>query len=381
MFFYYEADSSDPIVAAALGTLYGAGNTSFIRLNGTGGTNFTSWTSQNSPVPADEWTNIWTGYYMVYSKNKNNQIYVWGNNTYGQLGLGDTTGRNTPTLFTGPQNFVDMDGGFYHSVAVDSSGQLWTAGYNNTGQLGLGDTTDRSSWTQVTEALDASGNTISLPAISKVFAAYFQTLVLTTDGDVYSCGEGSQILGRSYNSTTNNKLKFVVGGVAKMSVSKTMVGVVKTDGTLMRWGWNISSWYFGGGTTPNVLSSATDWTHIAASKFGFAAVNSNNELYFIGTNSAGEFAGIWPIGTKVNTLTKLTSWSGGVIEDIKFSGNGSDDTIFIKTSDKKLYVSGEGSSGQLGLGTTSDRNSLAESATGVIDFSMRGSSINWIIKE
>lgn len=38
------------------------------------------------------------GYNHYVSITKHNEIYVWGNNIYGQLGLGDTIGQDTPVI-------------------------------------------------------------------------------------------------------------------------------------------------------------------------------------------------------------------------------------------------------------------------------------------
>ena len=87
-----------------------------------------------------------------------------GRNDYGQLGLGDTTDRKTPTQVT--SDVVAVAAGRYHSLFVKRDGTLWAMGNNSFGQLGLGDTTDRDTPTQVPNVNDvvavAAGNE-SLP--------------------------------------------------------------------------------------------------------------------------------------------------------------------------------------------------------------------------
>ena len=90
-------------------------------------------------------------------------LYTFGYNDSGQLGLGDTTNRNTPTK-VGTDTWKAVAGGNYHSLAIDSDGYLYTFGWNYYGQLGLGDTTDRntptkvgtSTWTAVASGSDHS---------------------------------------------------------------------------------------------------------------------------------------------------------------------------------------------------------------------------------
>lgn len=39
--------------------------------------------------------------------------------------------------------------GYFHTFLIKQDGTVWATGYNGYGQLGLGDTTGRSSFTQV----------------------------------------------------------------------------------------------------------------------------------------------------------------------------------------------------------------------------------------
>ena len=76
-------------------------------------------------------------------------LWSWGNNSYGQLGLGDFTHRSSPVQVGTLTNWSKIAGGGNHSLAIKTDGTLWTWGYNRFGQLGLGDTTYRSSPVQV----------------------------------------------------------------------------------------------------------------------------------------------------------------------------------------------------------------------------------------
>eukprot|EP01046_Picozoa_sp_COSAG06_P071932 COSAG06_NODE_20804_length_780_cov_1.682819_2_plen_137_part_00 len=50
------------------------------------------------------------------------QAWATGGNEYGQLGLGDTTGRSTPVQLPSPTNIVQVATGGYHTVLLDGSG-------------------------------------------------------------------------------------------------------------------------------------------------------------------------------------------------------------------------------------------------------------------
>ena len=71
-------------------------------------------------------------------------LYSFGYNNRGQLGLGDTTDRTSPTK-VGTDTWTAVAGGEGHSLAINSDGYLYSFGYNNAGQLGLGDTRQRTS--------------------------------------------------------------------------------------------------------------------------------------------------------------------------------------------------------------------------------------------
>ena len=75
------------------------------------------------------------------------KLYMWGSNTDGQLGLGDTQNRNIPSLVPpitfNNERIISLSLGYYHSGVVTETLKVYTCGYNIFGQLGLGDTKDR----------------------------------------------------------------------------------------------------------------------------------------------------------------------------------------------------------------------------------------------
>jgi alpha-tubulin suppressor-like RCC1 family protein len=71
---------------------------------------------------------------------KGSSIYDWGANTGGQLGDGTTTSSDTPVRLRVPAGvrFTTVSSGGFATYAIDSRGQLWDWGSNSEGQLGLG---------------------------------------------------------------------------------------------------------------------------------------------------------------------------------------------------------------------------------------------------
>ena len=63
-----------------------------------------------------------------------------GDNEYGQLGVGTTDPSNKPLTVLGLQDVESVSAGHYHSIALKEDGTVWTWGDNSEGQLGIGDT-------------------------------------------------------------------------------------------------------------------------------------------------------------------------------------------------------------------------------------------------
>ena len=80
----------------------------------------------------------------------NGYVYAWGSNTFGGLGIGNTSDRNLPVHVKGfgsdgvLSNIIEIFTSGNFSLALDADGVVWAWGCNSYGQLGDGTTTDRS---------------------------------------------------------------------------------------------------------------------------------------------------------------------------------------------------------------------------------------------
>ena len=69
------------------------------------------------------------------------RAYCWGLNGDGQLGIGFSGGNfNTPQLITGTQTWQSVQASQFHTCGLTTGGQMFCWGLNSTGQLGIGTT-------------------------------------------------------------------------------------------------------------------------------------------------------------------------------------------------------------------------------------------------
>jgi len=110
------------------------------------------------------------------------QVYAWGRNENGQLGLGDSKDKMVPTLvqeLTG-YNIVEIATGKAHSLFLTSCGKVLAAGLNESGQCGQG---KKTANIETPKLISHEGADI----ISVACGAEF-SVILDKDGKVWTFG-------------------------------------------------------------------------------------------------------------------------------------------------------------------------------------------------
>ena len=118
-------------------------------------------------------------------------LWCWGHNQFGQLGTADTRPHRIPTRVSGFGNDVAIVfAGADHTCAVKTDASLWCWGQNQYGQLGLGDTRSRSAPARVDFTDLGTGVTV-------VSGGAPHACAVKTDGSLW-CWGGNQFgqLGR-----------------------------------------------------------------------------------------------------------------------------------------------------------------------------------------
>ena len=237
-------------------------------------------------------------------------LWTWGVNTYGQLGLGNTTSYSSPKQVGSLTTWAKVAQGAGHTMAIKTDGTLWAWGRNQatipSGQLGLGNSTNYSSPMQV----GALSNWLN------VACGFYHTLATKTDGTFWSWGatHGSGGLGLGNNNAYSSpKQVGILTDWSSPSAGYYNSFAIKTNGTIWSWGegymgslgHNNRTYY----SSPKQVGALTTWSMIDAGARQTAAISTNGSLWMWGINSSGQLGS----GNQTNysspkQVGSLTNW-------------------------------------------------------------------------
>jgi len=111
-----------------------------------------------------------------------NNVWSFGNNVFGQLGLGDNNDRYEPTQITKLKAKAISAGGF-HNLVIDMENNIWSVGINYLGQLGLGRL-------EILKDIIKINTRVKIPNIKAkaISAGYEHNLIIDLDNNVWSFG-------------------------------------------------------------------------------------------------------------------------------------------------------------------------------------------------
>ena len=110
------------------------------------------------------------------------EFYVWGDNSHGQLGLGDVNCRHTPTkLNLQSGDPVSISCGYHHTMILLKHNQMYVFGNNTFGQLGINSSEHVNIL--IPQKLNLNFN------VKQISCFYRQTFMMSTDNNVYACGD------------------------------------------------------------------------------------------------------------------------------------------------------------------------------------------------
>jgi alpha-tubulin suppressor-like RCC1 family protein len=303
------------------------------------------------------------------------QLYSFGENFYGQLGVPTNVGTSTPNLpalvtlaeATGP--VVEVAAGEAHSLAVTSTGQLYGFGKNEFGQLGT-TTNNKKSNANPTPTL------VHLPGeeggVTQVAVGPNHSLAVTSTGQLYAFGRNRYgELGSPTNNGTNEPnpaptlvgLPGATGPVTAVAAGEAFSLAVTSTGQLYAFGENFSG-QLGNASdnestarpahptpTPVALPGAIGpVTQVAAGASHTLAVTGSGQLYAFGNNYGGQLGNPTntggspaPEANPTPTRVSLPGATGPVTQ----VGGGYSFSLAL-TASGQLYAFGLNEYGQLG---------------------------------
>lgn len=217
---------------------------------------------------------------------EDNKLYGWGYNTYGQMGNGSNQviTYSSPienTYFSSKGITIDkLYSNEYSHFAIDSNNNLYSWGYNWSGLLGLGHTNNTYLPTIVP----------NISNVTKVHTYNRQTFVYTSDNKLYGWGHNS--IGQT-GTSSNNRFVLDMNNIVSHSFGQNYIMFVDNNNNVLASGQG-SNGKLGTGDTVDVkdLTTISNLQDLKVSKV-FAGIDEtyllteNGFLYGLGRNAQG----------------------------------------------------------------------------------------------
>jgi alpha-tubulin suppressor-like RCC1 family protein len=359
------------------------------------------------------WSQVSCGTYFTAAIKTDGTLWLWGANSYGQLGRSDKVHRSSPIqTLAGGTTWKQVSCAPSHFVAVKTGGTLHGCGDNTYGQLGTSNTTSSSvvvqevgadtDWNRAISNANCSGGLktdnslwywgsnakyqcghVDRGANSKLSPMmpnnagtdwlhfYFSrstSVAIKTNGYLYAWG-GDQnnddvlVLDESgiYNSTSQAAIAVGWSDSILWRWRQIYPGYhftlgLRLDGTLWSWGYNshgqLGNSVVNSTDNPVQIGTSNTWKKIAGSNYSSYGIKDDGTLWAWGYNGWGQLG----ISNEINKTTPVQVGTG---TDWKQINSNYYHVAAIKT-DGTLWTWGYNANGQLGDGTVNYRNSPAQ---------------------
>ncbi len=259
-------------------------------------------------------------------------VWCWGDNQHGQLGDGTTTERHSPVPADISGLIGEITAGSEHTCS-DVQYTVWCWGDNEHGQLGDGTTTDRHSPVQVT----------GLPGSGALAAGGSYTCAVSYFAWCWGNNEHGQ-LGDGTTSERHTPVKLAnhpINGL--IAAGDSYACTLNESGKVRCWG-NNEHGQLGDGTTAASSAPVGVKTLVGA----IAAATGGSTSCAV---TGGAKVKCWGEQNDVSSPTEIAGLAG--VTGIGVGGNHS---CALATQMGKVWCWGDNEDGQLGDGTTTDRD-------------------------
>jgi alpha-tubulin suppressor-like RCC1 family protein len=308
---------------------------------------------------------------------QSNTSWGWGVNSYGEIGDGTRTVRDTPVTTVSLRNVVSVAaaGGYGwgvvlyaagHSLAVRSDGTAWGWGDNSYGDVGDGSTYVQHSPVQVV----GLSNVIAVAAGSSTFLnngahGTGHSLALKSDGTVWSWGFNYYgQLGYGTQDSSVHPTPARVPGLDKViaiSAGEDDSLALKSDGTV--WAWGLDDYGQLGDGNTNVSSSpvqVSGLTKVVGISAGFGhclAVKSDGTVWAWGLNNYGQ------LGDGTTSVRTRPVQVGGLAGVTAVAAGGEDFNAIPLWAEGSAWPSSQTGRSGLGVSTTTASSAMGRQAS------------------
>jgi alpha-tubulin suppressor-like RCC1 family protein len=356
-----------------------------------------------SPVKRDRNEGYVSGGFFMMYLNENHEICHRG---YSYNGIGSVVNTHTGNMettmplsmeFGGMQSgeyFVRIWYSQYSAWALTNKGDLWCFGENDDGELGLGDTTARYQWVRNPYlGVNATNNSVTCRVTGFTFSYKMgyegqgtnTCHVILEDGRVMSWGHNGT--GQIGDGTTANKsVPTIISALSGVDICQISAGYrttlyLDTTGQVWGTGANDNGVMQGANRTAPFQMGVTGVVQILNySGYGYSAdygsnmfaLQADGDLYGIGYNNYGALGigstsavSAWTqAGGSLNFAAVICAGEPEYTTMLAFQGTPGD--LYDTTNGLPIYMCGWGGDGQIMQGnTTSSNSSLVQPQTDV----------------
>jgi len=314
----------------------------------------------------------------------NGTVWTWGFNESGQLGDGSTIDNDIPVQAIGPgsNNIIAIAAGHQHTVFLRVDSTVWGCGRNHRGQIGDATLTNRDIPVEVTDSI----GTVFLDNVTALAAGFAHTIARTSDTYMWAWGynKSGQLgidtaggSGSAYDTgidqNTPKQVLFTgglwpLGNVLTVSAGSWHTIALRTDSTIWTWGSNFNG-QLGDGNhggddsdfdpgidrdTPfQVLGEGgvgylSEIIAISAGGNHSVALKADGTVWAWGRNYCGQL-GNGSTSDRDIPVQVVGPGGAGYLTDIVAIATGKYYTIALR-SDGTVWAWGDNESGQLGYG-------------------------------
>ncbi|MGI6680566.1 MAG: RCC1 domain-containing protein [Bdellovibrionota bacterium] len=208
----------------------------------------------------------------------NGELWCWGGNSYGQVGIGDLSITKVHTPRKILENVQSVSLSEFHTCAIKTNGKLYCSGKNNSNQI------ITSTENNIPSPIEIFNN------VKQVAIGRNHTCSITKDDELYCRGSNSAGQIGKGNSTSSSSFYKVLDNISSISLAPLSTCAIASNGDLYCFGNNNFGQIGNNSTTDQktpylVLSNAK---RVINNETNTHVIDTAGKLYSIGNNTSGQ---------------------------------------------------------------------------------------------